>query len=136
MYEEYYSNQGGNGMAIFSGYPGQRGHGLGSMLSGFFRSAMPMIQRGLATFGKQALKTGAQIVGDFASGANLRDSAEMRGREAIKTLADKASHALSQEGSGARRRKRKSSKPLKLKRQTKRAKKRRVSRFNPNSVFH
>ena len=75
MYEDYYIQQSGNGLPIFVGSRSQRGHGLGSMLSGLFRSAVPMLKRGLATFGKHALKTGLEIAGDVADGKSFRDSA-------------------------------------------------------------
>jgi len=45
MYEDYYRSQIGSGLPVFEGSLGQRGHELGSMLSGLFRSAMPMIKR-------------------------------------------------------------------------------------------
>ena len=78
MYEDYYMQQSGSGLPVFQGSRGQRGHGLGSMLSGLFRSAVPMIKRGLATFGKHALKTGLEIAGDVADGKSFRDSARER----------------------------------------------------------
>src|SRR2546425_8746705 len=78
MYEDYYMQQIGSGLPVFQGSRGQRGHGLGSMLSGLFRSAVPMIKRGLATFGKHALKTGLEIAGDVADGKSFRDSARDR----------------------------------------------------------
>ncbi len=43
---------------------GQRGHGFGSVLSGLFRSVMPMLKR----IGKQALTTGAYIASDMLGG--------------------------------------------------------------------
>ena len=51
---------------------------MGSMLSGLFRSAIPMLKRGLATFGKHALKTGLEIAGDVADGTSFKDSAKAR----------------------------------------------------------
>ena len=48
LYGSYYMDQSGSRVPIFVGGRDQRGHGLGSMLSGFFRSAFPMIKRGLA----------------------------------------------------------------------------------------
>ena len=65
-------------MPVFQGSRGQRGHGLGSMLSGLFRSAVPMLKRGLATFGKHALKTGLEIASDVADGSSFKDSAKAR----------------------------------------------------------
>ena len=69
-YEQYYANQCGNGMNVFQGARGQRGHGLGSMLSGLFRSALPMIKN----FGRNALQTGLNVATDVVEGTNFRDS--------------------------------------------------------------
>jgi len=103
-------DQSGSGMPVFTGSPGQRGHGLGSMLSGFFRSAFPMIKRGLAAFGKHALKTGLDIANDVAAGDSFQDSTKRRVPEGIKRFAT-AENFINQSGSGRRRisRKRKSS---------------------------
>src|SRR3954471_9715196 len=113
MYEDYYLRQSGNGLPVFQGSRGQRGHGLGSMLSGFFRSAMPMIKRGLTTFGKHALKTGLEIAGDVSEGKSFKDSARERIIPSIlpgiKRFAEE--ELLSnQSGSGKRRRVKKRSK--------------------------
>jgi hypothetical protein len=104
MYEDYYLQQSGNGLPIFHGSRGQRGHGLGSMLSGLFRSAFPMIKRGLANFGKHALKTGLEIANDVADGSSFKESAQSRVFPAIKRFAQSDIFS-SQSGSGRRRRK-------------------------------
>lgn len=106
MYEEYYMNQSGNGVPVFQGSRGQRGHGLGSMLSGLFRSAMPMIKRGLAFFGKQALKTGLEVANDVVEGDTFDNSARRRIPEGIKRVATAANFS-GQSGSGRNRRCRK-----------------------------
>ena len=119
-YEDYYLQQSGSGLPIFQGSRGQRGHGLGSMLSGLFRSAVPMIKRGLATFGKHALKTGLEIASDVADGASFKDSAKARILPSIlpgiKRFADEEIFS-NQSGSGRRRKtskRRKSSKRRKI----------------------
>ena len=101
MYEDYYVNQSGSGLPVFQGARGQLGHGLGSILSGFFRSAMPVIKSGLAAFGKQALRTGAQIASDMLEGQSFSDSARKRVGDTIKQYVSTASD---QSGSGRRRR--------------------------------
>jgi hypothetical protein len=78
MYEDYYMSQSGQGVPIFQGSRGQRGHGLGSILSGLFRSAVPLLKRGLSFFGKQALRTGAQIANDVVDGHSFKESAKKR----------------------------------------------------------
>lgn len=120
QYEDYYLQQSGSGLPIFQGSRGQRGHGLGSMLSGLFRSAVPMIKRGLATFGKHALKTGLEIASDVADGASFKDSAKARILPSIlpgiKRFADEEIFS-NQSGSGRRRKtskRRKSSKRRKI----------------------
>ena len=56
MYEDYYMQQSGSGLPVYAGGRGQRGHGIGSILSGFFRSAVPFLKRGLKFLGRQALR--------------------------------------------------------------------------------
>lgn len=83
-YEDYYSQQSGSGMPVFQGSRVQRGHGLGSILSGFFRSAWPLIQTGAKAFGKQFLKTGLQIANDVAGGQHFKEASKTRIPAGIK----------------------------------------------------
>ena len=92
--------QSGSGLPVFYGYASQRGHGLGSILAGFFRSALPMIKKGLGFFGREALHTGAKIVSDVAKGKNVLDSAKSRVSDRINEFAP---GLIPQSGSGARR---------------------------------
>lgn len=62
MYLDHYAAQSGSGLPVFYDYAGQRGHGLGSILAGFFREALPMIKKGLGFFGREALHAGAKIL--------------------------------------------------------------------------
>ena len=105
QYETYYLTQSGNGLPVFQGSIGQRGHGLGSMLSGLFRRALPMIKSGLASLGKHALKTGLEIANDVADGSTFKDSAKARVLPGIKRFAQSDIFS-NQSGSGKRRRKR------------------------------
>ena len=57
-FTDYYVNQAGNGVSIYSGSTMQRGHGLGSILKGLLRVATPLIK----TVGKQALRKSAPIL--------------------------------------------------------------------------
>ena len=101
LYENYYVNQsGGYGIPVFQGSRVQRGHGIGSILGGLFRSAFPLIKRGLAKFGRHALKTGLEIANDMSEGAELKESAKRRVGEGIKRFASQAGFN-SQQGSGA-----------------------------------
>ncbi len=107
MWVDYYSNQAGRGMPIFIGTRGQRGHGLGSMLAGLFRRAVPMLKRGLSIFGRQALKTGLNVANDVADGQNWKESARKRLpvglQDGIKTFVGSMDDT-DQTGSGGRRR--------------------------------
>ena len=104
LYTDYYVNQAGNGaIPVFQGTRGQRGHGFGSVLSGLFRSAMPMLKR----IGKQALTTGAYIASDLLGGKTFEDSAKSRVRQGIKSFLppeEDESEQTQQTGSGPRRR--------------------------------
>ena len=52
LYEEYYSRQNGGEIPVFAGRQFQRGHGLGSILGGFFRRlVLPFFK----THGKRAV---------------------------------------------------------------------------------
>ena len=106
MYIDHYAQSGRGGIPIFVGYRGQRGHGLGSILSGFFRSALPIIKRGLGIFGREALRTGAKIATDVADGRNLGDAAKHRISERINEIVP---GVFPQSGSGYRLRRRKRS---------------------------
>ena len=102
-YETYYLDQSGSGFPIFVGARGQRGHGIRrSLLSGLFRSAFPMIKRGLASFGKHALKTGLEIANDVVEGESIKTSAKKRVPEGIKRFAN-IENFINQSGSGRRR---------------------------------
>ena len=102
LYENYYLEQSGSGIPVFICSAGQRGHGLGSMLSGFFRSAFPMIKRWLAPIGKHALKTGLDIANDVVEGGTFKDSIKKRVPEGIKRFAT-SENLINQSGSGCRR---------------------------------
>lgn len=114
-YEDYYLEQSGSGVSVFQGARTQRGHGLGSILSGFFRNAWPLIQTGAKAFGKQALRTGLQIANDVVEGQKFTESSQRRIPEGIKAFVSN-NNFTTQSGSGRTRRKRS------LKRNTKRLK--------------
>jgi len=103
-------SQSWSGHPAFGGFRGQKGHGLGSILSGFFRSAMSLLRRGLSFFGKEALRTGAQIANDVADGQNLGDSAKKRVTQRIN---DYVPGLFPQSGAGKRRKRTPKKKPAK-----------------------
>ena len=105
-YEQYYADQCGNGMNVFQGARGQRGHGLGSVLSGLFRSALPMIKN----FGKQALQTGLNVATDVVQGNSFKDSLRKHVPDGIRGFRDVQ---FGQSGSSKRRRRTQLKKPVK-----------------------
>ena len=71
-------------MPIFIASRDQRSHGIGIVLSGLFRSAVPMLKRGLASFGKHALKTGQRILTDVIDGQPIGETAKKHVLQGIK----------------------------------------------------
>ena len=64
MYEDYYVRQSGGEMPVYVGARFQRGHGLGSVLSGLFRRILPFFRNNAKNFATNLLRTGAEVVGD------------------------------------------------------------------------
>ena len=83
-YKDYYLNQCGHGMPVFYGTHMQRGHGIGSIFSGLFRSIFPVLKRVASVIGKKALQTAIDIVRDVAAGQSLKESAKSRVSNALK----------------------------------------------------
>jgi hypothetical protein len=100
LFTDYYVNQAGGSLPVFQGARGQRGHGFGSVLSGLFRSAVPMLKR----IGKQALTTGAYIASDMLGGKSFGESAKTRVRQGINSFLPPDENISDQTGSGRRRR--------------------------------
>ena len=71
-YENYYVGQVGRGHPVFTGARTQRGYGLGGILGGLFRSAMPLIKRGAKALGREALRTGVGIAQDAVEGKDIK----------------------------------------------------------------
>ena len=57
-FENYYAHQAGHGMPVFTGARYQRGYGLGHVVKGLFRSAVPLLKKA----GSRALKSGMETV--------------------------------------------------------------------------
>ena len=99
-YADYYINQCGSGLSIYHGARSQRGHGLGSIFSGLFKPALPMIKSGLGYLGRQAVKTGAQVLGDVIDGRSFGDAAKARSLQTIKETLPLIIEKTEQTGSG------------------------------------
>jgi len=143
----YYIHQAGGGGAGSGGGVGpiysvphfvQRGHGLGSLLGGLFRSIRTLFFSGLRTAGKalsrEALRTGGKILTDIAH------NPETRIKEIISNLVQSTVQNLGTKMTGrGRKRKRRSTsgvarKSKRPKRTTKRATKKKKKSTRKRSV--
>jgi len=93
--------QSGGDVPIFQGYKGQKGHGIGSILAGLFRSAVPLLKRGISYFLPEALKTGVKIANDVKEGKPFVESAK---RHVTERINEAVPGLIPQSGSGRRRR--------------------------------
>lgn len=79
----------------------QRGRGgIGSIFSGLWRHLAPLATSGLKTLGKQSLRTGGNVLRDWASGKDLKNSLLEQGQDAINNLAEKGVNKLKKMQSG------------------------------------
>ena len=118
--EDYYTKQSGGELPVFYGARTQRGHGIGSVLGGLFRRALPFLKSGAEIFGKQALN----VATDMIDGKSFKESANDWFKEGIKTFASQR-ESIQQSGSGVRRKRRRQSK-----KSSKMSKKRKVDILN------
>jgi len=104
LYEEYYSRQNGGEIPVFAGSRFQRGHGLGSILGGFFRRlVLPFFKNNGKQMLTNAVKTGLEVADDVLEGQSLKASAKKRVPAGIKRTVQNLNW---QSGSGAKRRRR------------------------------
>lgn len=94
-YAQYYNEQVGSGLAVFRGATTQRGHGIGSLLGGLVKGALPLLASGAKTFGKELLRTGVDVAGDVLGEKDFKSSAVKNFKEAGSNLLGKLSHTLS-----------------------------------------
>ena len=62
LYEDYYMRQDGEEVPVFYGARTQRGHGLGSILGGLFRRALPFLASGAKILGQQAMNVASDMI--------------------------------------------------------------------------
>ena len=103
-YEDYYVGQVGRGHPVFTGPRYQRGYGLGGILGGLFRSAMPLLKQGAKTLGREAIRAGVGIAQDALEGKNVKASAKNRLRHAGRNLANSAIRSVKTRITGAPKR--------------------------------
>ena len=81
-------------------------HGLGGLFRSVARAVMPMVKSAAKALGKIALNAGANLLGDVASGKNLKEAVKTRGKEAVNVAKNRAVKRLqtyAQTGSGRKR---------------------------------
>ena len=81
LYDDYFNGQVGHGMPVYIG----RG-GLGNVLSGLFRSVVPLMKRGGRALLKEGVKTAVQVGSDVLDGKSLSTSMKSRSRATGKRL--------------------------------------------------
>ena len=118
VYEEYYTRQSGKEVPVFYGARTQRGHGLGSILGGLFRRALPFLWIGAKILGQQAMN----VASDMIDGKSFQDSAKSLLKEDIKTFLT-SNPIIPQSGSGVRRKRRRQP----SRKQSKKSKKRKIA---------
>ena len=96
------------GGPYFAGRLFQKGSGIGSIFASLFKRALPFLSRASNHIGKAALKTGANVLADTASGQNFQDSLKTRvketGRQLKRDAVNKIQNAITtQTGSGRKR---------------------------------
>ena len=111
-YKKYYRDQAGSGVSAFHGTRYQRGSGLGNVLRKLYNwmlpvlktHALPLITSGAKTFGKEALRSAANIATDSLSDVKFMDSFKSRSREGINNIQKKIEDQI---GNGIKRKKKK-----------------------------
>ena len=121
FYEQYYVDQ-----ARFQG-----GYGLGSILKGLFRWAMPHLQQGAKMLGKKALQTGVDVAQDVLAGENVKTATKKRAKQALGL----PSQNSSQSGEGQKSYNKKNARNKISSRPGKRAKASPQKRRNPKTNF-
>lgn len=89
VYDQYYQKGGSLPVFVGSG-ASQRGLGLGSVLGGLFRMAVPLLKQGGKALLKEGAKTGLQVAQDVMSGQTLKTAAQQRAKQAGKRLFQQA----------------------------------------------
>ena len=90
-YTNDFKNQVGHGLPVFIG----RG-GLGNVLSGLFRSVIPIMKSGGKALLKEGVRTGLGVAQDMMEGSNFKTAAKRRATQAGQRMVNTAISKLSQ----------------------------------------
>ena len=79
FYDNYYQQQVGNGLQVYSGrrHMPQSGAGIGSLFSGLLKAAAPIAKN----LGRRALSAGARVASDVVRGRSFKDAAKAQFRD-------------------------------------------------------
>lgn len=113
FYQDYYNNQIGHGLSVYTGKTVMDGSGIGSMFSGLLSRALPVLKSAGKTVGKRLLASTANIARDALAGENIAESAKKRFRLAGEDLLGTAASSLMRNNSKRKVVKRKVKKPRK-----------------------
>ena len=89
-YEEYYLNQAGSGLPVFVGSRHMKGHGIGNVLSGLVRMAVPILKKTGKAVLREGVRTGIGILDDVTRGANIKKSLKNRAQQSGNRLIQNA----------------------------------------------
>jgi hypothetical protein len=95
LYDEYFLNQTGSGLPVYVRGGTLRGDGLGSVLGGLFRAAVPILKRGGKALLREGGRAGLGLMEDVLSGQSLKVAAKKRSRQAGQQLFNKVLSAAS-----------------------------------------
>ena len=90
LYEDYFTNQVGHGLPVFTGSRNYNGYGLGSILAGIGRAVVPLLRSSGKAILSETAKTGMRVAQDVLSGQNIRSSIKQRAGQAGKNLLNRA----------------------------------------------
>ena len=77
MYEEFYTNQIGNGKPVFAGGRHQHGYGLECVLERLFRhTILSLFKSNDEMMASKAIKTGMRVADDVAQSTSFKESAQ------------------------------------------------------------
>lgn len=105
-YRQYYENQIGSGIPVFSGQAFQKGFGLGGTFRKFFKWVMPLLSKHalplVRNVGKELVKGVSNVALDTIEGKDLKESANSNIEKTINNIKTNI-----QAGNGKKRRPRK-----------------------------
>jgi len=136
--KRYYLHQAGRGYgntdigSVYSvSHFVQRRHGIGSVLTGFWRWIKPIFWSGANTLGRESVRTGGRILADLAQNTN----SEVTPRDIVaKHLSESVGNVLSGRG---RKRNRNTTTPLTVRKTPTKAKKQKMKAqpINKRNIF-